>query len=44
MISVWPGMEMKIVQKRPFHVFMMKNTQISVDNEIAESIYVGGLE
>ncbi len=44
LISVWPGMEMKIVQKRPFHVFMMKNTQISVDNEIAESIYVGGLE
>lgn len=42
-IGVWSSMEMKIVQKHPFHVFIMENIQISMDNEIAKSIYVGGL-
>lgn len=43
-IGVLPGREIKIVQTHPSPVLQMEHTQIAVDNEIADSIFVGGLE
>jgi DtxR family Mn-dependent transcriptional regulator len=42
-IGVLPGREIKVVQNYPSHVFQMEHTQIAVDSEIAESIFVGSL-
>lgn len=43
-IGVLPGRRVKIIQTYPSHVFQMEHTQIAVDSEIAESIYVGNLK
>lgn len=43
-IGFLPGREVKIVQTHPSHVLQIEHTQIAVDSEIADSIFVGGLE
>lgn len=41
-MGVLPGRGVKVIQTYPSNVFQMEHTQIAVDDEIAESIFVGG--
>lgn len=39
-IGLLPGRKVEVIRTSPSHVFQMEHTQIAVDSEIAESIYV----
>lgn len=43
-MGVLPGRKVEIIQTYPSYVFQMEHTQMAIDREIAESIYVGNLE
>ncbi|QUH22734.1 metal-dependent transcriptional regulator [Methanobacterium alkalithermotolerans] len=40
-MGVLPGRKIEIIQTYPSYVFQMEHTQMAVDKDIAESIYVG---
>jgi len=42
-IGLLPGRKVEVIRTFPSHVFQMEHTQIAVDSEIAESIYIGEL-
>lgn len=42
-MGLLPGRKVEVIRTSPSHVFQMEHTQIAVDREIAESIYIGEL-
>lgn len=43
-IGLLPGRKIKILQNYPSYVFQMEHTQVAIDRELAQSIYLGNIE